>query len=795
MPAQAEPTTMIGQTFGHYRIVEKIGSGGMGEVYRAHDERLDRDVALKVLPAGALTDEAARKRLRKEALNLSKLNHPNIATIHDFDTQDGVDFLVMEYVAGTSLAQKLSGGSLPEKQLLALGTQLAQALEEAHERGVVHRDLKPGNVMIAPGGWAKVLDFGLAKQLRPVTEKTTIDSLNESRVVAGTLPYMAPEQLLGEATDARTDIYGLGALLYEMATGQKLFREALVTRLADAILHQAPVPPHALSSHMSPELERIILKCLEKEPEDRYQSAKELNIDLRRLLAQSSVRVPRVADLQRASWRWTVATAVGVVLIVAVAVGLAVHAWRGRLTTPSNPPEIQSLAVLPFENLSGEPQQEYFAEGMSDALITDLSQIKELRVISRTSVTQYKGTHKPVSEIAKELHVDGIVEGSVLRVGDRVRISTELVRAETERNLWAQQYEREFTNVLSLQNDVARDIVSEIQIRLTPQEQTRLSSSRPIVPEAYEAYLQGRYDANKRTGEALTQAVKDYRRSINLDATYAPAYAGLAGTLALLTDYTDVPPAQVLPDAEATARRALQLDDSLAEAHASLGLIRFWLFEWSGVLSEYQRAIQLNPGYANAHHWYALFLSETGKSEEGIAEIKLAQELDPRSLIINANMAWCFYLAGKYDQAIEQAHKTLELDPSFAVAHEYLGQAHLEKGKYEESFEELRMALSLSGNETLYKAELANAYAVAGRRENALELLRDLLQRSSRQYVSPYSVALVYAGLGDTDQAFNWLNRAYKERDARLTSIKVHPRFASLRPDPRFKALVAHINP
>ena len=427
---------------------------------------------------------------------------------------------------------------------------------------------------------------------------------------------------------------------------------------------------------------------------------------------------------------------------------------------------------------------------MSDALITALSQIRELRVISRSSVMQYRGRRLPVSQIARELHVDAVVTGSVLRSGDRVRISAELVHGDTQQNLWAQSYERPFIDVLSLQNDVARDIVDEIQIRLTEQEQTRLANSRAIVPDAYDAYLQGRFNAAKRTGDALSQAVADYQRAIQLDPTYAPAYAGLAGSLAVLADYKDVPPAQVLQDAEAAATKALQLDHNLAEAHAALGLIWESRLDWTGVLAQFQRAIELNPGDATAHQWNALALAVAGKNEQAIAEIKLAMELDPRSLIINANVAWCLYLAGKNDESADQARKTLEMDPNFPVAHGYLGQALLEEKEFEKSFEELKKALSLSGGETSYKAELANAYAVAGRKKDALAILRQLLSLSRKRYVSPYNLALIYAGLGEKDQALRWLTEGYEEKAIRVININVHPRFASLRSDPRFEALV-----
>ncbi len=541
---------MIGKTLGHYRILEKIGAGGMGVVYRAHDERLDRDVALKVLPAGSLTDESARKRFRKEALALAKLSHANIAPIYDFDTQDGTDFLVMERVGGQSLAQRLAAGSLAEKEVATLGAQIAAALEEAHDQGIIHRDLKPANVLLTPKGQAKVLDFGLAKLLRPVSSTTT-ESFTETQATAGTLPYMAPEQLRGETADARTDLFAAGIVLYEMSTGQRPFREAIVSRLTDAILHQPPVPPRALNARISSELERIILKCLEKEPENRYQSAKELGVDLRRLAAPSAMPVAVIpAPRPKISLRRAVLSGgVAVVLLLAVIASVNVGAWRARLLGRAASPNIESLAVLPLANLSRDPEQEYFADGMTEALITDLSKISALKVISRTSVMQYKGVKKPLPEIARELGVDGVIEGSVQRSGGQVLITAQLIRAATDTHLWAESYERELRDVLALQSEVARAIASEIKVKLTPQEQTRLASARPVNPHAYELYLKGRFYWSKRTDEGLKKSVGYFNQALEEDPTYALAWAGLADTyLNMGGEYRVLPPPEARPE-------------------------------------------------------------------------------------------------------------------------------------------------------------------------------------------------------------------------------------------------------
>jgi eukaryotic-like serine/threonine-protein kinase len=783
------------QTVSHYRIVEKIGEGGMGVVYRAHDDRLNRDVALKFLPAELLNNENARALLIREARTASALNHPNICTIYDVGDQDGQNYIVMEFVKGRSLTEQIPENGLPADTVIRHGEQIADAMAHAHERGVIHRDLKSPNVIITSAGRVKVLDFGLAKHITPdeISLKTqSLSTLTSEGAIVGTMHYMAPELFRGESADARSDIWALGVILYEMVNGKRPFRGKTSYELSSVILHE---DPPRLADNVPLGLRAVTEHCLAKDPQQRYQHASEVRAALEALRTNSAmipasaiqrVPAPHRPRVARALLIWSAVLAV--LLITALTWKLVGIKWRPSPAV--NAASIHSLAVLPLENLTGDPKQDYFADGMGDSLITELSQIKKLRVISRTSVMQYKDKHESPAQIAQELGVDALVEGSVLRSGDRVRISAELVQPQTGQNLWAKSYERPVTDILALQSDVARDIVMQIQIQLTQPEQERLAKTRTVVTAAYDAYLQGNYYASKRTGEAVRQAVTEYRQAIQLDPTYAPSYAGLAAALTLEADYTDVPTSQVLPEAEAAAVKALQLDDGLASAHAVLGFIRLYRLEWPSVLDEFERAIQLNPGDANNHHWYALALAAAGRNEKAISEMKLAQELDPRSLIINANLSWVLYLARKDDEAIVQAQKTIAMDTSFAVAHGYLGQAFLAQGENPKALQELQQALALSGNETSFKAELANAYAVAGRKPEALTILRDLLQMSSRQYVSPYSIALVYAGLGDRDEAFRWLDKAYEERSVRLINIAVHPRFAGLRDDPRFAVLV-----
>src|SRR5882762_10098859 len=601
---------MIGQTFGHYTILEKIGAGGMGHVYRARDMRLERDVAIKVLPPGSLADADTRKRFRQEALALSKLNHPNVATVHDFNSLNDVDFIVMEYITGKTLAAVIGSVGLPEKQITNFGLQIAEGLSAAHEQGILHRDLKPSNVLVTPDGRAKICDFGLAKLLEPIGDSDSTDSHLHS--AAGTLTYMSPEQLLGEKLDARTDVYALGEVLYEMATGVRPFKDTQSTRLTDAILHQPAVPARTLNPKISAGLEFIIEKCLEKDPANRYQSTAEVGVDLRRLSTSSSF-VPTAAKRTNRVWVWTRAA-----LIVAALIALIVFLRpKPPLAIDNASPRINSIAVLPLENLTGDVAQDYFAAGMTEELINNLSKVSSLRVISRTSAMQYKGVHKPLPEIARELRVDAIVEGAVQRSGDRVRITTQLVGAD-DRSLWSNAYDRDVRDVLSMQGEVAGAIAKQIQLNVTPREQQALSRERPVEPVAYELYLQGRYFWNKRTADDVKKALVYYRQALEKDPKSAIAYSGIAESMMTLGPSLQVlPPQQAVADAKAAALKAMDLDPELAEPHVTLSqisLINDW--DWKKAESEIKKAVELNPGSSAARHWYGLFLGYQGKAAE-----------------------------------------------------------------------------------------------------------------------------------------------------------------------------------
>jgi len=750
---------MIGSTLSHYRIIEQIGAGGMGVVYRAHDDRLQRDVAVKVLPAGALADDAQRRRFHREALALSRLNHPGVATVHDFDREGGADFIVMELVTGETLAERLRSGGLPPGDVTDFGLQIAEALEAAHESGVLHRDLKPANIVITAKGRVKVLDFGLAKlvQAGVDTRATTLPTAGDA--VAGTLAYMAPEQLLGEDVDAASDLFSLGVVLYELATGRLPWRQTLATALVNEILHATPEDPSILRPDLPPHLERIILKALEKDPALRYAAAADVAADLRAGSGPMDAAQPRPPQGGRAA------------------------------------PAIASLAVLPLRNLSGDPEQEFFADGMTEALIARLAQIGALRVISHTSASVYKGVRKPLPAIARELSVDAIVEGSVMRAGDRVRISAQLVEAASDRHLWSNTYDRPLGDILDLHSEVSRAIVEELRAHLTPNERLRLSGTRPVHPAAYEAYLRGRFFWNKRSPVGLAKGSACFQESIDADPLYAPAWSGLADCHNLLGAFRWKPSREAFPLAHAAAARALELDPELAEGHTSLGFVlQYFDWDWARADAAYRRAIAINPGYATARQWYADYLTGLARLDDAFAEVERAVELDPLSPVVGTSHGDTFYYARRYDEAIARYRRALELDPAYRWARLNIGRTLQEMGRHDEAIRTYEEAHRDAGMSLEISPILAYAWAAAGERARAQAMLPGILEWWRAGHVSPYSVANIHVALGDRDQAFVWLERAFEDRDRMMTSLRVHPRLDSIRDDPRFASLLARMN-
>lgn len=780
------------ERLGHYRLLEQLGIGGMGEVYRARDERLDRDAAIKILPPGVRDDLPARIRLLDEARSASQLNHSHICSVYEVGEADGIAYIAMEYVAGKPLGAIVHPDGLPTEQVIRYGAQISDALAHAHQRRVIHRDLKPDNVIVTPDGNAKVLDFGLATRLQTDDLEAVTRSrstLSGSDPLAGTIPYMAPEQLRGEPLDSRADIWALGVLLHEMSCGKRPFSGKSAFELTSAILRDTPPP---LPAHVPPGLAAIIRKCMMKDPAARYQNAGEVRSALEALGSSTPLlraHVPPSAEpgFRLAALIWA---AVGVAIVLAILFASNVGGFRERLTRSGPASEIRSLAVLPLENLTGDPAEDYFADGMTEELTTQLAQISALRVTSRTSAMRYKDSKQSLPKVAADLHVDAVVEGSVMREGDRVRITAQLIQASTDKHLWARSYEGDSRDVLALQQDVAKAIADEVKVRLTPQEQTRLSNNQPVNPAALEAYMKGNY-LNKGTAAQQTKAKEYFEEAIRLDPGYAPAYAGLA-------DYywsaLDLNPKDSMPKAKENALHALELDPDLAQVHYELAAVHFYGdWDWAGAEKEFQRALELNPSDAECHRTYSVFLAALGRKEEALVQIRLAQDLDPLSVSTQVTSGFVSYFVRDYDQAVEECRKALELDPNSSGAYDCMGAGYLAKGMYEEALAASQKAAKLSNDDPARLVGLGRAYALAERKSDALRVLGQLQQISRRGYLPPYFLASVYASLGEKEQAFASLESSVAQRDVFLAWLKVDSGMDPLRSDPRFAGLLRRV--
>jgi serine/threonine protein kinase/TolB-like protein/Tfp pilus assembly protein PilF len=785
--SEAADDAIAGEVISHYRILEKVGAGGMGVVYKAQDLKLGRLVAIKILPQDLSLDSAAVQRFQFEARAASALNHPHICTIHEIDEHEGKHFIVMELLEGETLKARIAGQPLDNASIVAFAIQMADALAAAHAKNILHRDLKPTNIHLTTSGQIKLLDFGLAKLARPQPADdasalpTMTQSMTAPHTILGTLPYMSPEQVLGREVDPRSDLFSLGVVLYEMSTGRLPFESKTATELIVKIAQEEPPAIESLNPRISAGLAQIVRKCLEKDRERRYASSQELSAALGRLQeGRMTLSRRRLFQIGGAS--------AGAAALLAGWTFLPGKSRRGLLGFGG--PRISRLAVLPMANLSGDATQEFFADGMTDLLIADLGQIASLRVISRTSAMQLKGVQKPLPQIAKQLGVDAVITGSVMKSGGQVRITAALVDGSTDEQLWSRNYQRDLTDVLTLQGQVAEAIASEIKARMTPSEAGRLSRSHTIVPAALDAYLQGRYYYEQYQEEPILKSIEYYEEAVRLDPKYAAAYAGLASAWIGLHYIGAAPFEEAVPKAREAAVKALSLDDSLAEAHMSMASV--YAHEWNSVEREKEqlKALELNPGSAAAHKYRVTFLRHMGRVQESIDEAKRAIELDPLDLLANANLGDAYLSARRYDLAIAQYKKVLDSHPNDSTVLNTLGLAYVYNHMYEQGIEAFQKQSALDGDDPGLSPHLAYVDVLIGKTAEARKILNRLLDRAKTEQVQPAYIAIVCAALGERTEALNWLDKAFQQHSPAVFWLKTDPRFDSIRQEPQVQDLM-----
>ncbi len=786
-----------GTTFaGRYEIIEELGKGGMGKVYRVVDKKLNEEVAMKLVKPEIASDKKTLERFSNELKLARKIVHKNVARMFDLNEEKGTHYITMEYVRGEDLKRLIRKiGQLSAAQVIPIVKQICEGLAEAHRLGVVHRDLKPQNIMVDEEGNARIMDFGIARSLKA-------KGITGAGVMIGTPEYMSLEQVEGKDIDQRSDIYSLGVILYEMVTGKVPFEGDTPFTIGMKHKSEMPKDPKALNAQIPEDLNRLILKCLEKDKENRYQSTGEIVSELEKIekgLPTTERIVPGRKPLtsREITVKFTLRKLLIPGLVVAALIVAAVIIiWRvlpKREAVPAKSGK-HSIAVLPFVDLSPKKDYEYLCEGIPETLINALTRIKDLRVPARASAFSFRGKEQEIKEIGQKLNVDTVLRGSIQVIGDRLRITPQLISIADGNYVWSDSYDRKLEDVFAIQDEMAREIVKSLKIKLLGEKEAPIVKNYTENLQAYNLYLQGRYFWNKRTGEDLKKAIVFLNQAVEIDSNYALAYVGLADCYLLLPEYGRIPKKEVLPKAKAAVSKALEIDDKLAEAYTSLAMIMRYESDFVGAEREFKRAIELNPNYATGHHWYSDSLQAKGRLDEALEEIKRALQLDPLSLIINMALGEIFYCKREYDQAIQQCRKTLELDPNFAVGRQGLGECYRQKGMLKEAIAEFQKARILYGNSPYGLGDLGNAYALSGEKTKAVEVLTNLKELSEQGYSLNYDIAFIYYGLGDKKKAFEWLEKAYKEKEEGMEYLKVDPAWESLRSDPRFKSLLKRLN-
>jgi len=788
---------MIDETISHFRIIEKLGEGGMGVVYKAIDTRLDRPVALKFLPDKIAKDSQALERFRREARAASALNHPGICTIYDIGEHDGRAFIAMEFIDGETLRSHIRGRALPLEETLKLGIQIAEALDAAHTEGIIHRDIKPANIFVTKRGQAKVLDFGLAKLVPKGVGKADADFGGEAPdstsivgIISGTPAYMSPEQVRGDNLDGRTDIYSLGLLLYEMATGRQAFSGGTGGVIIEAVLTRSSVPARTINPDIPPQLEEIINKALHKDREQRHQHAAEVRAELQQL--------ERGPD---SGWRAREETARSVVSSNTGHLQTKEDQTARDSTGQTSAPRtervskiIDSIAVLPFENASRDAEHEYLGDGIAGSLINILATIPKLRVMAQSTVFRYKGRAIDPQAIGRELNVRAVLTGKIMQSGGALRIGAELVDVATGLRLWGGQYDRKPGDIFAIQDEISNEISEALRLKLTRAEKKRLTKRQTVDAEAYRLYLKGRHHWNKWTEDGFYKAIEYFQQAVEKDPGYALAFTGLADSYVLLGWNSYLPPKDAFPKAKRAAMGALRLDPDLGEAHTSDAAV-LWLHDWRWPEAEreFKRSLALSPSHPTASHWYAESLMTMGHHAEAIERMKSSQELDPLSLIISVAIGWAFYMARRYEEAIEQFRRTVELDPNYPVTYWILGLVLRKMGRYEMAIAEGEKGVKLSGGSPLINAALAQTLATAGRRAQAFQILDDLTKLAKEKYVAPYFFAGIHVGLGEDDRAIEYLEKSYEEHSHWLMYLHMDPGMDGLRSLPRFQDLLRRV--